>query len=130
MIKIIVDATPIISALIGGVSREILFDPTYDFITTEFTINEVKKYVSYISKKSKMPLEQIKEALELLPLTIYNQNFYSEKIENAKKLIEHKDEKDIDLLALALKTSNPLWSEDTHFERINEISLLKTKDFF
>jgi len=130
MIKIIVDATPIISALIGGTSREVLFDPTYDFLTTEFTINEVKKYLSYISKKSKTPLEQIEEALKLLSLTIYDKNFYSEQIEKAKQLIEHKDKKDVDILALTLKTSNPLWSEDTHFEGINEINLLKTKDFF
>ena len=45
MIKIIIDATPIISALIGGISREIIFDNTYEFLTTEFTINEVKKYL-------------------------------------------------------------------------------------
>ncbi len=130
MIKIVIDATPIISALIGGTSREILFDPKYDFLTTEFTINEVKKYLAYISKKSKIPLKQIEEAMKLPLLTIYGKNFYSEKIENAKKLIEHKDKKDIDILALTLKTLNPLWSEDTHFEGINEINLLKTKDFF
>lgn len=57
MIPIIIDATPIISALIGGTSREIIFDPTYEFLTTEFTINEVKKYIPYISKKSKTTLE-------------------------------------------------------------------------
>ena len=130
MIKIIVDATPIISALIGGASREIIFDTTYDFLTTEFTINEVKKYISYISKKSKTPLDQIADALNLLPLIIYNKEFYKEEIEKAKQLIEHKDKKDIDILALTLRTSYPLWSEDTHFERINEINLLKTKDFF
>lgn len=130
MIKIIVDATPIISALIGGASREILFDSTYEFLTTEFTINEVKKYIFYISKKSKIHIEQIEEALELLPLTIHSKDFYSDKIEKAKQLIEHIDKKDIDILALALKTSNPLWSEDTHFEKISQINLLKTKDFF
>ena len=130
MIKIIVDATPIISALIGGTSREILFDPTYEFLTTEFTINEVKKYLPYIGKKSKILLEQIEESLELLPLTIYTKGFYSDKIEKARQLIEYIDKKDIDILALALKTSNPLWSEDTHFEKISQINLLKTKDFF
>lgn len=130
MIKIIVDATPIISALIGGASKEILFNPIYDFLTTEFTINEVRKYIPYISKKSKISPKQIKEALKLLPLTIYNRNFYSEKIENAKQLIEHKDKKDVDIISLSLKTPNPLWSEDTHFEGIKEIGLIKTKDFF
>lgn len=45
-------------------------------------------------------------------------------MEDAKKLIEHKDKKDIDIMALTLKSLSPLWSEDTHFEGIKEISLL------
>ncbi len=53
-ISIAVDATPIISALIGGVSRDILFDHRFNFISTEFTINEVKKYIPIISKKSEV----------------------------------------------------------------------------
>jgi len=37
---IVVDANPIISALIGGYSREVLFDHSFQFITTEFTIED------------------------------------------------------------------------------------------
>ena len=46
---ICVDATPIISALIGGFSREVLFSHNFEFATTQFTINEVKKYLPYIA---------------------------------------------------------------------------------
>jgi predicted nucleic acid-binding protein len=130
MIQIVVDATPMISALIGGASKEIFFDPTYEFLKTQFTIDEVKKYIPYISEKSKTPEEQIIEALHLLPLTIHKKEFYSKKLDLAKQIIEHKDKKDIDILALAIQTATPIWSEDKHFEEINEISLLKTKDFF
>ena len=41
-ITIAVDAQPLFSALLGGVARRILFDPRFKFITTEFTLNEVK----------------------------------------------------------------------------------------
>ncbi len=41
-ITIVVDANPIIAALIGGSSREIFFDRRFEFITTEFTIEEVR----------------------------------------------------------------------------------------
>ncbi len=41
-IKIVVDANVIISALIGGSYRDILFDHRYDFLTAEFTLEEVK----------------------------------------------------------------------------------------
>ena len=40
--KNFVDANVIISALIGGSSRDILFDHRYDFLTAEFTFEEVK----------------------------------------------------------------------------------------
>ncbi|MBU1252168.1 MAG: hypothetical protein KKC96_01095 [Nanoarchaeota archaeon] len=49
-IKIAVDATPIISALIGGFSRNILFDNKFNFISTEYTLREVRKYLCQISK--------------------------------------------------------------------------------
>lgn len=38
------------------------------------------------------------------------------------------DKKDVDILALVLKLQAPLWTEDRDFERIEEITLLRTKD--
>ena len=37
-IIIVVDANPIISALIGGKSRQILFNSNLNFVTTAYTI--------------------------------------------------------------------------------------------
>jgi len=67
-IKIAVDATPIISALIGGISRNILFGHKFNFISTEYTLKEVEKYAFLISKKSGVNEKEIKEALSLLPV--------------------------------------------------------------
>ena len=44
-IIVVVDANIILSALLGGKPSFILFDPKFKFITTEFTISEVKKYL-------------------------------------------------------------------------------------
>jgi len=66
-IKISVDATSIISALIGGVSRNILFDSRFNFISTEHTLDEVRKYIYLISKKSGVGKKEIEESLSLLP---------------------------------------------------------------
>ncbi len=52
-IEIVVDANIIISALIGGSSREILFDHRYRFLTTNFTLKEVEKYIPTIVGKRK-----------------------------------------------------------------------------
>lgn len=64
-IRIIVDANIIISALLGGKPRFILFDPKFEFITTQFTIKEVEKYIPLISKKSDVQKKEIKEAISI-----------------------------------------------------------------
>ena len=127
-ITVVADANPIISALIGGTSREIFFDRRFGFITSEFTIKEVKKYIPVIAQKLEMPTHHIEIALALLPISVYRKEFYKSKIEKAEALIAKRDKKDVDILALALATNNPLWSQDKHFEDISQIKLLKTKD--
>jgi len=126
-IKICVDANIIISALIGGVARNILFDSKFDFITTEFTIREVKKYLPMIEKKSGVDAGKIEFALSLLPIKVYPEEHYSDKIEEADELIGKIDKKDVDILALALKSECYLWTEDGDFEIIDKV--IRTRDF-
>ena len=127
-ITIGVDANPIISALIGGVSREVFFDHRFKFITTEFTLREVEKYLPMISKKSGVDMKRVSLAKSLLPITTYPETFYKQNIQEADKLIGHIDKKDVDILALALSIKCPLWSDDKDFEAVEGITLLKTKD--
>ena len=42
---LVVDATPLLSALIGGSALPVLFDVRFRFITTEKTTWEVKRYI-------------------------------------------------------------------------------------
>lgn len=129
-IEIVVDANVIISALIGGSSRDILFNHRFEFLTTEFTMDEVKKYVPEISKKSNTDESYILETLELIPLNVKEKKFYQDSLEEAQDIIGDIDEKDVEILALALETNNYLWSEDNHFEKAGYKKLIKTKDFF
>lgn len=124
---IVVDATPIISALIGGFSREILFNHHFNFITTQFTLLEVMRYVPYIAKKSGVSESLVQDLLTLIPLKVYDEEEYKHCLQQANSLI--KDKNDVPILALALAKHLPLWSEDQHFESIREIELIKTKDF-
>ena len=127
-IKIAVDATPIISALIGGISRNILFNHRFNFISAEYTIEEVRKYLPLISKKSGVNKEEINEALSLLSVKIYSKEYYKDKMEKANKIMEKIDKKDADILALSLKENCPIWSEDKHFRNLKEVNLIRTKD--
>lgn len=127
-IKIAVDATPIISALIGGISRDILFDHRFDFISTEYTVREAEKCISLISEKSGVEKEKIHKALFLLPIKIHERKYYRDEIAKAEDIIGKIDKKDSDILALSLKENCPLWSEDRHFRDKKEINLVRTKD--
>jgi predicted nucleic acid-binding protein len=79
-ISIVVDANHLIAALIGGVSREVLFDRRFEFIASEFTLNEVKKYIPMIAKKSGVSKERVHSAFSLLPIKWYPRKFYQDKL--------------------------------------------------
>ena len=131
MIRIVVDANIILSALLGGSSRFILFDPQFEFVTTQFTLEEVERYLPHIAEKSGVSIEELREALLLLPLIIFSKEHYDSALSQARKALRHIDPHDVDILALYYTEETYLWSEDRDFERIiPPIRLLKTKDFF
>jgi len=128
-LRIVVDANILISALLGGKPRFILFDTKFEFIVNEFTLKEVEKYIPFISKKSDVPEKEIRKGISLLPLKIVSKNYYKDYLRQAEKLIGKIDKNDIDILALYLKEKTFLWSEDKDFEKVKpKINLLKTKD--
>lgn len=128
-LSIAVDANVIISALLGGKARFLLFDPRYDFLTTAFNIDEVKRYFPRIAAKSGVEHSRLDELLSFLPITIMDRREYQQHMGQATKMMDEIDRHDIDLLALALEKNSYLWSEDRHFEKIKDkIRLLKTED--
>lgn len=74
-----------------------------------------------------MPNTLVKNLIGLLPVEIVPRQDHETFLPLAKEII--KDPLDVEILALALATKHPLWSNDKHFEKINEIHLIKTKDF-
>jgi len=128
-IRIVVDANILISALLGGKPRFILFDPKFEFITNEFTLKEVEKYIPLISKKSGVPEREIEKAISLIPIKIFPKSYYQNYLGQAENLMKEIDKNDIEILALYLKEKTFLWSEDKDFERVKfKINLLKTED--
>ena len=131
-IRIIVDANIIISALLGGKPRFILFDSKFEFVTTPFTLKEVQKYIPLISKKSGVSEKEVKDGLNLLPIKIIPLSYYQEYIKEAKEIMESIDKDDIEIFALYLREKTYLWSEDKDFDKAKnkiKINLLKTEDF-
>ena len=131
MIRIVVDANIILSALLGGAARFILFDSQFEFVTAEFTLDEVRRYLPYIAKKSEVPIKELQEALLLLPIIVFSKGHYKNAFPRAQEALRDIDPHDVDILALYYMEETYLWSEDKGFERVMPlIRLLKTKDFF
>ena len=115
--------------MLGGKPSIILFDNRFQFVTSEFTIKEVNKYLPRVEKKLGISQEKLTSLLRDPPLKVYGKELYKDKMQKAAKIIAHIDKKDVEILALALKLESFLWSQDKHFEKARCPKLLKTYDF-
>lgn len=129
-IRIVVDANVILSALLGGKPRFILFDVRFEFVASEFILEEVRKYIPLICRKTGVSAAEVERAIGLLPLAVVKKDYYKSYLTKAEGLIATIDPKDIEVLALYLKEGSFLWSEDKHFTKVEpKINLLKTERF-
>ena len=115
---IVVDANPLLSALLGGKARAIILSGLFRFVTTEHTTWEVKKYIPSISEKSAVPEKDIFFAFDRFPILTFHQKDYIDVMQKSASLIGDRDRKDVDVLALALKLGQPIWSDDKDFEKL------------
>ena len=125
---IVVDANPLLSALLGGKARSILLSGKFSFITSEYTTWEVKKYIPVVSEQTGVAEEEVLFAFDHFPIIAFQPKEYHDKLWAAEMLIGKRDPKDVDILALALKFDFPIWSEDKDFSGIEEIELFRTSD--
>lgn len=115
--RLVVDANPILAALLGGMARRIFFETdVQEFAVPEVTITEVRGFLPRAALKVGVGRTALEYALDLLPLRPYAPRTYRESIADAKRRISKRDPKDVDVLALALHLGFPLWSNDRDFE--------------
>ena len=126
--KLVVDANIFISALIGGKAADLLFNPNFDLLTTERTTWEVKKYIPHLAEYTENTSAHLLYLFELIPVRSCQSKEYETSLSAAQDLIGDRDPFDVDILALTLETGAPLWSNDSDFEEIEKITLLRTKD--
>ena len=125
---LIVDANPIISAMLGGAARDVIFSGTFSLYSAQHTLFEVEKYIPAMAEKlGRGELDLLRE-FELLPIIACQPNEYDSYLDEARRLISHRDRKDVQILALTLKLGYPLWTEDRDFDGIEAISVRRTAD--
>lgn len=128
--KLVIDTNIIISALIKkGISRRIIFSPLINFITPDYTLQEISKYEKLICKKAKLNHDEFKLLLNLIfeHITIIPKEEYKDLLGHAKTLIEDID--DVPFIALCLASeADGIWSDDAHFKTRKEIIIFRTKE--
>jgi predicted nucleic acid-binding protein len=103
--------------VLGGQAKNILRHPEIEeVLTAEITFGEVQEYAVILAKKKRLSLDTLLLAVAALPVSIIEQSVYSAALPQARKLIAQRDPNDVDVLALALHTGLPLWSNDNDFE--------------
>ncbi len=115
--RLVVDANPILAALLGGMARRIFFETDIqEFAIPHVTITEVRGHLPRVALKVGVETATLEYALDLLPLRSYATRTYRERMPEARRRISERDPKDVDVLALSLHLGLPLWSNDRDFE--------------
>ncbi len=121
-----IDANCLLSAMLGGRAREIIFSQQFDFYSPQVTLFEVSKHISWLASRLGKPELELFREFQLFPIIACQPATYEPQLLHATELIGQRDVLDVPLLALALARRYPIWSEDRDFEGIAEIQLLKT----
>ena len=115
--RLVVDANPILAALLGGQARRVFFEtPVREFAVPEIVLSEVREHLPRLATKLGMMPAFLEYALDLLPLRPYPARAYRRTMLEATRRIGSRDPDDVDVLALALQLRVPLWSNDRDFE--------------
>jgi predicted nucleic acid-binding protein len=115
--RLVVDANPILAALLGGMARRIFFETDIqEFAIPDVTITEVRGFLPRAALKIGVKRATLEFGLDLLPLRRYTARTYRQSIAEARRRIGKRDLKDVDVLALTLHLGLPLWSNDRDFE--------------
>ena len=115
--RLVVDANPILAALLGGQARRLFFEaPIREFAVPETVLAEVTEHLPRLALKLGMGPSLLDYALDLLPLRPYPPRAYRASVVAARKQIADRDPDDVDALALALRLDVPVWSNDRDFE--------------
>jgi predicted nucleic acid-binding protein len=125
---LVVDANPILSALLGGAAREVLFSGKFTLYSTQHALFEVAKHLSSLAKRLDVPESDLFREYQLLPITACQPSQYDFSLAEAERWIGGRDPKDVPILALAISLHCPLWTDDRDFDGISVVPIVKTAD--
>ncbi|MCY2993151.1 MAG: PIN domain-containing protein [Planctomycetota bacterium] len=126
--SLIVDANPLLSALLGGTARDVILSGKFSLYSTQHTLFEVEKYLPLLAHRLKLTEMELFREFLLLPIIACQPLVYDLRLPEASQLIGHRDPKDVQILALTLQLGYPIWTEDRDFDDLPGIVVRKTAD--
>ena len=121
--KILIDTNRIVAALIKeGTTRRILLDDFFEFVTPDYTLEELKEHRDELKRKIKLTNEEFDLLLALLfgRITIIKKSEFKTFLDKCKNEISDPD--DIPHLAACLATkAEGIWAHDPHFKEQNKV---------
>jgi predicted nucleic acid-binding protein len=116
-VKLAADANVLLSAVLGGRARLILDHAEIEeVVTAEAAFQEVQEYASQLARKKRLSLDLVLLAVAALPVRVVAREEYAAALPGAQNRIVKRDPDDVDLLALAIQSGIPVWSNDNDFE--------------
>lgn len=114
--RLAADANVLLSAVLGGRARLVLdHSKVREIITADATLAEVQQYAAQLARKKRLSPDLVLMAVATLPVMVVDQATYETSLPEAKRRIGHRDPDDVEILALALHFSIPVWSNDNDF---------------
>ncbi len=127
--KIVVDTNILFSFFWEkSLTRRLILNSVIELISPEIALNELERYSREIIKKTDLTNKEFRERIKELKTIVkfINKKDYISFLNNAKKI--SPDKEDIDFLALCMKHSSFLWSNDAVLKNQNKIKVLSTKE--
>jgi predicted nucleic acid-binding protein len=118
-VRLVADANVLLSAVIGGRAKVVLEHPSVEeVLTSEATLAEVQEYATQLAAKKPLSQDVVLLAVASLPVRVVERKAYEKSIPEAKRRIGRRDPDDVEILALAIHASAPIWSNDNDFEAV------------
>ncbi len=125
-LRLIVDANPLIAALLGGAAARVLAVGAHEFSSPQVTLFEVERYIPRVASLIGRTESQVFDAFQRLPVKACQPAIYGREMSRAQQLISGRDAGDVPVVALALALGHPIWTNDRDFDGLPGITTVST----
>jgi len=131
-LKFVLDTNVILKALIRkSVVRGILLGSSHEFLIPEYAIDETRKHLDLVVRKSGLSKGEIDSVLDTLltKIKVIPAEEVLSKWREAQEVMERVDENDVPFVAAALRAEcDAIWSDDKHLRRQSKVKVWTTRD--